>query len=352
VSEAIPVNVITGFLGSGKTTLLRRILADPGFADCAVLINEFGEIGIDHHLVERIDGETVLMRSGCVCCTIRGDFAEAIRGLYERREAETLPPFRRLVIETTGLADPTPILATVMNDPVIRHHFRLGNVVATVDAVNGEGHLDRQPESVKQVALADRLLITKVDLAEERAVKRLEARLARLNPAAPRMYCTNSAVPPAFVIGADVFSPASKMEEVRRWLANETCDDHGGDDHGTGDHHHGDGSRHDDRIAAFTLIFDEAVDWTVFGLWLTLLLNAHGEDVLRVKGILNLGEHAPPVVVNGVQHLVHPPLHLDHWPDQDHRSRLVFIVRDITREAIVNSFAVFHDALAVDTLAA
>jgi G3E family GTPase len=352
MTAAIPVNVITGFLGSGKTTLLRRILADPAYADCAVLINEFGEIGIDHHLIERIDGETVVMRSGCVCCTIRDDLAGAIRSLYEGREAGTLPPFRRLVIETTGLADPAPILATVMNDVVIRHHFRLGNVITTVDAVNGGRHLERQPESVKQAALADRLLVTKVDIAEERTVQRLEARLARLNPAAMRFRSVNAAVPPAVLVGEDVFDPTSKAAEVQHWLAEETRHDYAAHDHPGHEHRHGDPNRHDARIHAFTMTFDRAVDWTVFGVWLTLLLAAHGDGVLRVKGILNLGDGMPPVVVNGVQHLVHPPQHLDRWPEDDRRSRLVFIVRDLTRAAIEDSFAAFHRALAAQVLVA
>jgi G3E family GTPase len=347
MSTAIPVNVITGFLGSGKTTLLRHILSDPGYADCAVLINEFGEVGIDHYVVERVDGETVLMQSGCICCTIRDDLAGAIRSLYERREAGTLPPFRRLIIETTGLADPTPILATVMNDPVIRHHFRLGNVVATVDAVNGAAHLDRQPESVKQAALADRLLVTKVDIAEEKDVLRLEARLARINPTAVRFRSANAAVPAAALVGEDVFEAASKEVEVRRWLREEARHDHAGHHH-----HHGTANRHDARIHAFTMTFDEVVDWTVFGVWLTLLLHAHGADVLRVKGIHNLGEGMPPVVVNGVQHLVHPPRHLERWPDDDRRSRLVFIVRDIAQAAIEESFAAFQRALSRETVIA
>ena len=232
---AIPVNLITGFLGSGKTTLLRHVLADPSYADCAVLINELGEIGIDHHLIERIDGETVLMRSGCVCCTIRDDLADAIRSLHERREAGTLPPFRRLIIETTGLADPTPVLATIMTDIVIRHHFRLGNVITTVDAVNGETHLDRQPESVKQAAVGDRLVITKVDIADPAAVTRLEARLAALNPAAPRLRSANAAVPLPLLVGEDAFEPESKTAEVRRWLVAEACHDHSGPAHDHGD---------------------------------------------------------------------------------------------------------------------
>jgi G3E family GTPase len=340
-----PVTLITGFLGSGKTTLLQRLLADPTLSDTAVLINEFGEIGLDHHLLERIDETMVMLQSGCVCCTIRDDLAGTIRSLYERREAGTLPPFRRLIIETTGLADPTPVLATVMSDVVIRHHFRLGNVITTVDAVNGEAHLDRQPESVKQAAVGDRLLVTKVDIADPAAVLRLEARLAGLNPTALRFRSANAAVPLPLLVGEDVFDPASKTAEVQRWLAAES-----GHDHAT--HRHDDPNRHDARIQAFTMTFDGRVDWTVFGIWLTMLLHARGADVLRVKGILNVGEGAPPVVINGVQHLVHPPLHLDRWPDDDRRSRLVFIVRDIAREAIEDSFATFHRALAAETLAA
>jgi G3E family GTPase len=354
MSTAIPVNVITGFLGSGKTTLLRHILSDGDYADCAILINEFGEVGIDHLIIERVDGETVVMQSGCICCTLRDDLAGAIRSLHERREAGALPPFRRLIIETTGLADPTPILATVMNDPVIRHHFRLGNIVTTVDGVNGEGHLDRQPESMKQVALADRLLVTKGDIAEPQAIHRLDQRLARLNPAALRFHTANSAVAAGLLIGEDVFEPASKSAEVSRWLRTEAGHDHAADAGHDAHHHHGgsDASRHDAHIRAFTMTFDRTVDWTVFGVWLTMLLHAHGEDVLRVKGILNVGEGAAPVVINGVQHLVHAPLHLDRWPDDDRRSRLVFIVRDIAEESITESFAVFHRALAAKAVAA
>lgn len=351
MKSAIPVNVITGFLGSGKTTLLRRILSDAAFADCAVLINEFGETGIDHHLVERIDGETVLMRSGCICCTIRDDLAGAIRSLYERREAGTLPLFRRLIIETTGLADPTPILATIMNDPVIRHHYRLGNVITTVDAVNGEAHLGRQPESVKQVALADRLVITKVDIAEEKTVSRLERQLVRLNPAALRFRSANRAVASSLLVGEDVFEPASKSAEVRRWIAEEAKHHHSAGDPHDGHRHGDDPNRHDAHIRAFSITFDRALDWTAFGIWLTMLLHAHGEDVLRVKGIIQIGDGTTAVVINGVQHLVHPPLHLDRWPDDDRRSRLVFIVRDIPREAIENSFAAFHGALGAEAVA-
>ena len=180
-----PVTLITGCLGSGKTTLLQRLLLDPALSDTAVLINEFGEIGLDHHLLERIDETMVMLQSGCVCCTIRGELSAAIKDLHSRRTRGLLPPFRRLVIESTGLADPFPILSTVRSDPVLRHHFSLGAVVTTVDAVNGARQLDAQPESVKQVAVADRLALTKTDLATAEAADHLTKRLRRINPGAP-----------------------------------------------------------------------------------------------------------------------------------------------------------------------
>lgn len=335
----IPVNVLTGFLGSGKTTLLRHILADPAFAGCAVLINEFGEVGLDHHLLQTVDEDVVLMQSGCICCTIRGDLGRAIRGLYDRREAGTIPAFGRLIVETTGLADPIPVLATVMSEPVIRHHFRLGNVIATVDAVNGLAQLDCQPEAAKQAAVADRILVTKTDLAAPEAVTALEARLQAINPAVPLWRSANAPPPAEALVGSDAFDPATKPAEIRRWfdLARDT---------GAGHHHHHDANRHGPDIAAFVLEVEDRVDWTVFGLWLTLLLHSRGDDVLRVKGLLRVAGVDTPVVVQGAQHIVHAPSHLDAWPDGDRRSRLVFITRRIGRAEIERSFAAFQAAFA------
>ena len=317
----VPVHVLTGFLGSGKTTLLRHVLRSPDFADCAVLVNEFGEIGLDHHLIAEVRGDVILMQSGCVCCTVRGDLAQAIRGLYARRERGEVA-FARLVVETTGLADPTPILGTILHEPQIRHHFRLGGVLATVDAVNGALHLDRQPESVKQAALADRIVITKTDLAAPDATRALAARLLRLNPVAQQWESAN-APPPAALLLAEPAAAAGRFvaEPVEA------------------------PSRHDARIHAFTLDFDADVDWNVFAVWFTLLLHAHGADVLRVKGLLRVADATGPVVVNAVQHLVHPPEHLDAWPEDWRHSRLVFIVRGLARDDIARSFAAFQSAL-------
>jgi G3E family GTPase len=334
---ATPVNIVTGFLGSGKTSLLQRLLAAPELADTAVLVNEFGDVGLDHHLLRRLEGDMVLLQSGCLCCTIRGDLGGAIRDLHSRRERGEVS-FRRLVIETTGLADPVPILATIMAEPVIRHHFRLGNVITTVDAVNGAAHLDRQPESVKQAAVADRLLITKTDLAPAAATAALRRRLERLNPAAPLIESDPTRrVDPEFLLASDVFDPDAKSASVRRWLAAELERPAALAEH---DHH--DVDRHDARIHAFCLRYEQPIDWTGFALWLSMLLHRHGEDILRVKGLLNVGADEPPLVVHGVQHLVHAPVHLDAWPDADRASRLVFIVRGLERDRIERSLAAFN----------
>ncbi len=328
-----PVNLITGFLGSGKTTLLQRLLADPALADTAVLINEFGEVGLDHHLLERLDDTMVLLQSGCLCCTIRGELSGAIRQLHSKRERGEVPPFRRLVVESTGLADPFPILSTVQADPVLRHHFRLGNVITTVDAVNGLAQLARQPECTKQVAVADRLVLTKTDLADVAMVNTLVDRLRRLNPSAPLWRAAEAPVDAEALLSHDLFATAGRSEAARRWFAAEIAADAQGVAH--------DRNRHDDAIHAFAVVLDGPIDWTVFGLWMTMLLNRHGEKVLRVKGILNVAGSATPVAIHGVQHLVHPPVHMAAWPDDDRTSRLVFVVDGLERRLIERSLAAF-----------
>jgi G3E family GTPase len=329
----IPVNLITGFLGSGKTTLLQRLLNHPALADTAVLINEFGEIGLDHHLLERIDETMVLLQSGCLCCTIRGELSAAIKDLHAKRERGLVPRFRRLVVESTGLADPFPILSTVQADPVLRHHFRLGNVITTVDAVNGMAQLARQPECTKQVAVADRLVLTKTDLADADTTAALGARLRRLNPSAPMSRAAEAPLDAEALLSHDLFATAGRSESARRWFAAEVAPREDEPAH--------DRNRHDETIHAFAFTFDGPLDWTLFGLWLTMLLNRHGEKLLRVKGILNVAGSPAPVAVHGVQHLVHPPIHMAAWPDADRRSRLVFIVDGLDRGLIERSLRAF-----------
>lgn len=323
----LPLIVLTGFLGSGKTTLLNRWLRSPRLRDTAVLINEFGEVGLDHQLVETVDGAPVLLANGCICCTIREDLKTALLRLAARRLAGEVPPYQRVIVETTGAADPAPILATLLTDPELRHHYHVGSVVTVVDSVNGPRDLRGREDVRRQVALADRLLLSKTDQVDAAALDTLIATLAAMNPAAPRL--------PALAFDPTLLhdSPAHSREaDLCDWLAQAAS---------AAAHDH---AAHGQRYGSFVLVLDEAVDWTAFGVWLTLLLHVHGTRILRVKGLLTVAGSATPVVVNGVQHLVHPPWHLPAWPDDDHRSRLVFITEGLDEARVRASFAAFNAA--------
>lgn len=343
MSGRIPVNVLTGFLGSGKTSLLNRMLRDPLFNNCAVLINEFGDIGIDHHLVDRVDGDVVLLQSGCICCTIRGDLASAMRDLYERRERGDVPAFTRLVIETTGLADPVPVLSTVMYDRILQHHFRVGNVVTTVDAVNGAANLGQFPECQKQVAVADRLVVTKLDIADPAHTPALWAQLSQTNPGALCVSLNPVELDVRNLLGMDVFELSSKGEAVAHWLQATPQRSYlslGPSNARPGMGVHSRAGAHLD-IVSFSLVLPALLDWTVFSVWLSLLLHAHGAQVLRVKGLLQVQGADTPVVIHGVQQLVHPPTHLESWPSPDHSSRLVMIVRALEPQRIQDSLTTY-----------
>lgn len=315
-----PVTVVTGFLGSGKTTLLSRVLTEPSMANTAVLVNEFGEVGLDHHLLRRIDERTVLLGSGCVCCTTREDLAAALMELLDMDERGEIPRLDRIVIETTGLADPAPILHTIFTDNVLQHHFSVDLVLTTVDAVNGALHLDRNLESVKQVAAADKIIVTKTDLADPSSVKALVTRLNTLNPSAQLLEAA--------------FGDVDLQELLHSGGAGTVSREYvpSGD------------SQHTRETHSVSVTFDGAVDWAAFGIWFSMLLHARGEDVLRVKGFLNVGETGP-VLLNGVQHVIHPPDHLDEWPDEDHRSRIVFITKGIHSKELLASLQAFRNLL-------
>ena len=330
----IPVNVITGFLGSGKTTLLQKLLASPQLRDTAVLVNEFGEVGLDHHLLENVAEGTLLLDNGCLCCALRGDLQESLRDLFSRRERGEIPRFQRVVIETSGLADPVPIAYTVLAEPVIQHHFRLGNIVTTIDAVNGRGQLDRNSESVKQAAVADRLILTKTDLASAGQVNALRTKLRRLNAGAVLIDSGTEDLDPEHLLTDDTYDEESRAREVDRWLSDEELNS------GISEHEHG--SHVHDEIYSFCVKYDEPLDWTAFGVWMTMLLNRHGDKVLRIKGLLNVEGIATPVLINGVQHIVHPPAHLEHWPGTDRRSRIIFIVRGLSQQRIEASLSAFN----------
>ena len=328
-SDRLPVALITGFLGSGKTTLLNRVLGDPRMARSLVLVNEFGEVGLDHLFMEQVGGDMVLLQSGCVCCTIQGDLDRTLRDIAKRRAAGTAPPFDRVLLETTGLADPAPILQLLLNNPMISHDYRLDGVIATVDAVTGARQLDEHPEAVKQAAVADRLLISKTDLAEINASAALRARLEELNPGAALYEVVDGDIDPALLFDSGPFDPVGKSNGVRAWLNAEAHDHH---------HHHVDRSRHDAHIASFCLTFEEPLDWNRFNEWLMAVRASWGDKLLRVKGVLNIVGEEQPLVIHGVHRTFHPPTLLARWPDADRRSRLVFITRDLGRTEVEASW--------------
>jgi G3E family GTPase len=320
----LPVSIITGFLGSGKTTLLNRLLQDPAMAGAAVIINEFGEIGLDHLLIATPNENTVLLSSGCICCTVRGDLVNTLRDLDKQRREGELPPFDRVLIETTGLADPVPIVQTVVVDEKLAPQYQLDSVITLVDAVNGSSQLDTQPESRKQAAVADRLLISKTDLADADAVKRLKDRLAVINPGAEILESAYGRIAPGVLFGAAIF-PESRSAEVERWLREDSyvrVETRQGVMQ----------SAHDDGIRACSLVLDQAVTRSGLTAWLTALASLRGAELLRVKGLLNV--EGEPVAVHAVQTLIHEPVYLQQWPDADRRSRLVFITRNMSRDAV------------------
>jgi dihydroorotase len=341
----IPVTLLTGFLGSGKTTVLNHVLKQPGMAATAVIVNEFGEIGLDHLLVERSSEDVVLLNSGCLCCTVRGDIVDTLTNLFVDRVKGKVPFFTRVAIETTGLADPAPILHTLMTDPIVAARYVLDGVVTTVDAVNGAGSLDRQPEAVKQAAVADRLLLTKTDIAEPGARQAIEARLKELNPSAAIVSVAQGAIDSALLFNIGFYDPTTKSLDVRRWLRDESFEGDHGQDVGHG-HEHPDVNRHDDRIRAFCITREQPISWAALSTWLDGLAAMRGDDLLRLKAIVALSDRPDqPVVLHGVQHLFHPPVLLPEWPSEDRRTRMVFITRDLPRETIETTLAAFEEAV-------
>lgn len=349
----IPLTLLTGFLGAGKTTLLNKLLGDPGLKDTAVIINEFGEIPLDHLLVEKIEDNMMVLSSGCLCCNLRGDLVTALEKLLRDLDNGRVS-FKRVVVETTGLADPAPLLQTMMSHPYLVLRFRLDGVVTLVDAVNGLSTLSEHPEAVKQAAVADRLVVTKSDLVEnfDRSSARNEliGRLHALNPAAPVLDAAAGEATPERLLNCGLYNPDKKTPDVNRWLADEAyaaaeAQHHHGHDH---THHH-DVNRHDDRVRAFTLASEDAIPAATFDLFLELLRSMHGPNLLRVKGIVKIQETPDtPVVIHGVQHVFHPSAQLPAWPDADRRTRMVFIVRDIEPRVVRELFDAFLGRLNPD----
>ncbi|WP_245427376.1 CobW family GTP-binding protein [Pleomorphomonas carboxyditropha] len=366
---AIPVTIVTGFLGAGKTSLLNRLVRDPALAGTGFIINEFGEIGIDHLLVEAADDGIVELSSGCLCCTVRGELVTTLENFLRGLDNGRIDTLSRIVIETTGLADPVPVLATLTNHPYLSLRYAIDGVITVVDAVNGGRTLDEHEEAVKQVAVADRLVIAKADLAEGAArLPALRRRLAALNPGAPLVDAATAL--PADLLGCGLFDPATKTADVRRWLnaeafagAGEHRHDHDHDctggncdhpghhhHHGGHHHHHEDAESRHDGVSAFSLVSDGALPAGALEMFLELLRAAHGPKLLRLKGVVRLAEDPErPLVVHAVQELFHPPVRLAGWPDADRRTRLVFITRDLAEDEVKRLFDAFAGVLAPDT---
>jgi G3E family GTPase len=331
----IPVTLLTGFLGAGKTTLLAKLIRDPRFSDTAVVINEFGDVGLDHALVDAGPEAIVEMTSGCLCCTIRGDIRQSLLMLLERSERGEIPLFSRLIVETTGLADPAPVVHTLLADPRLVRRYHLAQIVTVVDAMHGLDTLAAQPEAAKQVAVADVLLLSKTDIAPPSPA--LLAALKNLNPMVKPHINIDLRL---LAGGVNRFHVDAKTTDVRNWLAAEAVETHG-------HHHEHDVNRHGHDIQAYCLTIDTAISRMAFGMAMELLAANQGADLLRVKGIVKLIEHPDqPVIIHAVQHMMHDPVRLDHWPDADQCTKLVFIVRNIPKSAIEKFFAAWQLAQA------
>jgi G3E family GTPase len=321
----LPVTLVTGFLGTGKTTLVSRLVRHPDMRRVAVVINEVGEIGIDHDIVAMASENVALLANGCICCSVRTDLQDTLRELFGQRRAGAIADFDRVVIETTGLADPAPVLQTLSSDTMLATHYRLDGVVTLVDAVNGALALERQPESVKQVALADRVFVTKSDIASAQQVETLRSAIAALNPGARVSLLLQGAIEPKELTNLGLASARAGAQTLS--FLGEPLDGEGA----AGDRTL---RRHDSAIRTLSLRFDRPFSWNGFSAALELLANLRGPDLLRVKGIVNV--EGKPVVVQGVQHVFHEPVELDRWPSVDQDTRLVFITRNIAADVIRN----------------
>ena len=335
MAEAAPLTVLTGFLGAGKTTLLNALVRRPEMKGTAVLVNEFGEIGLDHILMEKVEDTTILLPSGCLCCAIQGDLSRALRDLLPRVQSGEI---HRVVVETTGLADPAPIVQQLMGDISVALRYRLDGIVTVVDAVHAMGQFDDHAEAVRQVAMADRIVLSKTDLAGDLAP--LRARMRQLNPGAPVVIAERGVVDPAEILDCGLFDTAGKIGDVRKWLDEAAF--------AAVPAGKPDPNRHDAHIHSFCLTYDKPLHWQGVGTCLEMLIGTRGESLLRVKGILNLVGQDRPVAIHGVQHMFHEPVLLEKWPEGDPRtSRIVFITRDLDRATIEAGLAAFEAAAAV-----
>ncbi|MGO4567740.1 GTP-binding protein [Rhizobium sp. 2YAF20] len=358
--EKVPVTILTGFLGAGKSTLLNRILKDPDMRDAAVIINEFGDVGIDHLLVESSGDSIIELSDGCLCCTVRGELVDTLAMLMDSMQTGRIRPLKRVVIETTGLADPAPVMQAIMGNPVIATNFDLDGMVTVIDAVNGLQTLDNHEEARKQVAVADRLIISKSEMDGAVPAAALEARLRSLNPRAPILDAGRQEAGKASILVNGLYDPNSKIADVGRWLRDELALDahhHEHDEYGHHEDHHGhhhhvhDVNRHDGSIRSFSIVESQPIDPMALEMFIDLLRSAHGEQLLRMKAIVALSDKPDqPVVLHGVQNIFHAPVRLPAWPDPaDRRTRMVVISKDLPESFVKDLFDAFLGKPRVDT---
>jgi len=332
----LPVTLVTGFLGSGKTTLISKLLQHPNMRRAAIVINEVGEIGIDHDLVAMSSENVSLLANGCICCVVRTDLQDTLRQLFGQRRAGQITDFDRVIIETSGLADPAPAIQTLASDTMLNAHYRLDGVVTLVSALNGAQQLQRSPECEKQIALADLIVLTMEDLVEPQSIAPLQQAIHAVNARSPIRHCRMGDLDPIELTGLGLHSArvsAQTGQFLGRWLDEDKTNDESIRNYLPNSLP---GSRHDSAVRTCSLIFEHAFDWDTFGTAMDTLMKLRGPDLLRVKGIVNVD--GKPVVIQAVQHVMHPPVTLDRWPSDDLRSRLVFITRNLPAEHIRSLF--------------
>ena len=327
----IPVTVITGFLGSGKTTLLSSILKKKEMQKTAVIINEFGEIGLDHALIEHTDENIVELQSGCICCTIQGDLNKTLIDLFDKMMNGKVSSFNRVLIETTGLANPVPIIHTLMSSIELIRIYSLDGVITVVDSVNGEKTLDLHEESLKQLALAEKIILSKTDIVDKDEINSLIYRIKEINPVSQIVFSKFGNIPLEEIFGLGAYDPYKKSADVKKWLAAEKYKD-------KKHHHHHDVNRHNENIRAFSMMSENPVNMIAFSFFRDMITAALGANLLRMKGIINIAGEERPAVIHGVQHIFHPVQWLETWPDNDRRTKLVFITQNIKKEQIEDFF--------------
>lgn len=331
MDKRIPVTLLTGFLGSGKTTLLNKLLSDAKMHDSAVIINELGETGLDHILAMQVDSEhiadnTVLLNSGCICCSLKNELADTMRDLFFKRALQAIPQFNRLVIETTGMADPGPILGNLMNEPVIESTFRLDAVVVTIDSVYGLTQLENNAEALKQAAVADVLLLTKTDIASPETIQALQEKLAEINPGATQHLIQHGEINPDSIIDVGLFDPTGKTATPQRWLRTPGKIS---TPKGTLPQ-----KQHQEGITSFTVTMPKPLNWRDLKPVILKLCQTHGAKLLRLKGIIHAEDQPAPLAIHAVHFTPYPPTLLEGWDEEEAMSRIVIIGKDIDEAEI------------------